>query len=85
MAGPNDVLRVVNGLGRAVHLFSAGELFRQGYPNSAVAVCGEPVISGADSGEDRGYCPDCVSAALQWCAQPGTGELADISGRADDC
>jgi hypothetical protein len=61
-------------LGRTVHLLPAGEVFRQGYPATSVAVCGEPVTSGADSEEDPSYCPDCVREALRWCAQLGAGE-----------
>jgi hypothetical protein len=56
---------------RAVHLLPAGEVFTQGYPNTPVAVCGEPVTSGPDSDEEPRYCPECVSAALRRCAQRG--------------
>jgi hypothetical protein len=57
--------------GSAVHLLAAGELFRQGYGGSTpVAVCGEPVGSGAGDAEDPRYCPDCVREAIRWCAQP---------------
>jgi hypothetical protein len=55
---------------RSVHLLSAGEVFREGYPTTSVAVCGEPVTSGLDSDEDPRYCPQCVRAAQQWCAPP---------------
>ena len=61
-------------LGRTVHLFPAGELFRQDYSGTFVAVCGEPVTSGPDSQENPSYCPDCVREALRWCAQPGADE-----------
>lgn len=67
-------------LGRAVHLLSAGEVFRQGYLSTSVAVCGEPVTSAADSEEDPSYCPDCVREALRWCAQPGAGECGHLGG-----
>lgn len=60
----------VNALGRAVHLLAAGEMFWQGYPCTPVAVCGEPVTNGPDSEEEPTYCPECVRAAVQWCAQP---------------
>jgi hypothetical protein len=56
-------------LGRAVHLLPAGEHFRQGYRSTPVAVCGEPVTSGADGEDDPHYCPDCVREAIRWCAQ----------------
>jgi hypothetical protein len=64
----------VSALGRAVHLLTAGEIFRQGCPSTSVAVRGEPVTSGADSEDDPHYCPDCVRGALRWCAEPETGE-----------
>lgn len=60
---------------RIMHLLPAGELFRQGYPNTPVAACGEPVISGPQ-GEDEEpprYCRDCVRAAVQGSDWPGRG------------
>ncbi|MGH3693902.1 MAG: hypothetical protein ACRDRX_07925 [Pseudonocardiaceae bacterium] len=72
-------------LGRAVHLLPAGELFRQGCGSTSVAVCGELVIGAPENEMDPPYCPECVRAAIRWCAQPGAAELADIPGpRADD-
>jgi hypothetical protein len=47
----------------AVHLLPAGELFQQGYPSTPVAVCGEPVTSEPDYGEELSYCPECVRVA----------------------
>lgn len=38
----------VSALGRAVHLLPAGEVFRQGYGSTSVALCGELVTSGPD-------------------------------------
>ena len=68
---------------RAVHLLPAGEAFRQGYPSTSVAVCGEPVTSAPESEMDPPYCLAYVRAAIRWCAQPGA---ADIPGaRADEC
>jgi hypothetical protein len=59
-------------VGRAVHLLPAGELFEQGYPNTSVAVCGEPVTSRPDGDEvDPSYCPEWVRAALRRIARPG--------------
>ncbi|HET9257938.1 MAG TPA: hypothetical protein VFO16_22430 [Pseudonocardiaceae bacterium] len=52
-----------------VHLLAAGELFRQGYPSTGLAVCGQPVTSGPDIEEPR-YCSDCVEEAIRWSAQP---------------
>lgn len=57
-----------------MHLLPAGELFRQGYPSTSVAVCGELVTSKPDSEENPAYCPECVRAAIRWCAQPGAGD-----------
>jgi hypothetical protein len=66
------VLVMSDRVGRAVHLLPAGELFEQGYPNTSVTVCGEPVTSGPDGDEmDPVYCLECVSAALRWNARPG--------------
>lgn len=62
--------------GQAVHLLAAGEVFRQGCGGALVAVCGEAVTSGPDGEEDPSYCPDCVRAAIRWCAQPETGDHA---------
>ncbi len=62
----------MSALGRAVHLLPAGELFRQGYPSTSVAVCGELVTSRPDSEEDPSYCPECVRAAIRRCAPPMT-------------
>jgi hypothetical protein len=60
---------------RGVHLLPAGEPFRQGYPNTSVAVCGEPVTSGPNGDDvNPGYCPDCVRAAL-----------AQVSAEVDSC
>lgn len=71
--------------GRAVHLLPAGEVFRQGYPNTFVTVCGEPVMNAPDSEEeDPSFCPKCVRVALRWCAQPGAGECGHLGGP-DDC
>lgn len=57
-------------LGRAVHLLAAGEHFRQGYVSPPVAVCGEPVTGGPDSGDDDPrFCAECVREALWWCAR----------------
>lgn len=67
-------------LGRTVHLLPAGEVFRQGYPTTSVAVCGEPMTSAADSEEDPGYCPECVAEALRRCAQPGADECGYPGG-----
>ena len=65
----------VSALGRAVHLLAAGEVFWRGYPSTSVAVCGALVSSGAgSSAEDPRYCPECVRAALRWCAQSGAAE-----------
>ncbi len=64
----------MSALGRAVHLLPAGELFRQGYPSTSVAVCGELVTNGPDGDEDPHYCPRCVRAALRWCATPATDD-----------
>ncbi|MGH3824146.1 MAG: hypothetical protein ACRDRA_15150 [Pseudonocardiaceae bacterium] len=66
--------------GRAVHLLTAGEAFRQGYPSTSVAVCGELVTSGPDGENDPRYCPECVRAALRWCAEPGAGECGHHPG-----
>lgn len=64
----------VSALGQSVHLLPAGELFEQGYPSTSVAVCGEPVTTAPDNGEDDpGYCAECVRAAIVWCA-PVAGE-----------
>lgn len=71
MSGPATIGHLV--LGDAVHLLAAGELFRQGYgANTAVAVCGKLVTSGADGNEDPDYCPDCVREAIRRSAQPAT-------------
>ncbi|MGH3975003.1 MAG: hypothetical protein ACRDS9_16985 [Pseudonocardiaceae bacterium] len=59
---------------QAVHLLPAGEVFRQGYPSTSVAVCGELVTSEPDGENDPHYCPECVRAAIRWCAQPVAGE-----------
>lgn len=50
-----------------VHLLAAGEAFRVW--STAVAVCGEPVTTEVDGGEEPHYCPDCVREAIRWCAQ----------------
>ncbi|MGH3670897.1 MAG: hypothetical protein ACRDSH_09700 [Pseudonocardiaceae bacterium] len=52
----------------SVHLLPAGEAFQQRgcYPNTPVAVCGEPVNSGPDSEEDPRFCPACVRAVIRW-------------------
>jgi hypothetical protein len=53
----------------SVHLLSANEVFRQGYPSTLLAVCGESVTSEPDGDEvDPHYCADCVRAAIQWTA-----------------
>jgi hypothetical protein len=66
------VLVMSDRVGRAVHLLPTGELFEQGYPNTSVAVCGEPVTSGPDGDEvNLSYCSQCVGAALRWIARPG--------------
>jgi hypothetical protein len=54
-----------------VHLLAVGEVFLSGYHGGAlVAVCGEPVSSGPDSGEvDPRYCVECVREAIRWSAQ----------------
>ncbi|MGH3973050.1 MAG: hypothetical protein ACRDS9_06970 [Pseudonocardiaceae bacterium] len=70
----------VNALGGVVHLLPAGEAFWQGYPSTSVAVCGEPVTNEPDGENDPYYCPACVRAAIRWCAQPGTGDLAESPG-----
>ncbi|MGH3825278.1 MAG: hypothetical protein ACRDRA_20930 [Pseudonocardiaceae bacterium] len=62
----------MSALGRAVHLFPAGEVFR-GWSTS-VAVCGELVTSEPGREEDPHYCPECVRAALRWCARPVAGD-----------
>jgi transposase-like protein len=50
-----------------VHLLPAGEAFERGYPNTRLAVCGEPVTSAPDGDEvDPGYCADCLSTAIRW-------------------
>jgi hypothetical protein len=65
-----------------VHLLSAGEAFRQRFPSTLVAVCGEPVASEPGIEDDHRYCADCVSAAIQ-CGQglddscPGCGATSD--------
>ena len=71
--------------GRAVHLLPASEVFRQGYPSTSVALCGEPVTSQPDGEVDPPYCRECVRAAIRWCAQSGAGECGHPEARADDC
>lgn len=66
----------MSALDRAVHLLPAGEVFRQGYGSTSVAVCGELVTRETDTENDPHYCPECVRAALRWCAQPVAGEGA---------
>ncbi|MGH3694923.1 MAG: hypothetical protein ACRDRX_13210 [Pseudonocardiaceae bacterium] len=55
-------------VGRAAHLLPAGEAFRQGYPSTPVAVCGEPMTSAPGGEDDPHYCPECVRTAIRWCA-----------------
>jgi hypothetical protein len=71
-AGVRVMSDSVSALGRAVHLLPAGELFKQSYPDTPVAVCGALVTSGPDGDEvEPSYCPEWVSAALRWIAWPG--------------
>jgi hypothetical protein len=77
---PRVPVSPVSALGRASHLLAAGELFRQGYLGTSVAVYGEPVTSGPDSEDDPSYCPDCVREVLRWCAQSGAGESGHSGG-----
>jgi hypothetical protein len=75
----------VSGLVGAVHLLPAGELFEQGYPDTSMAVCGEPVDSKPTGENDPRYCPECVRATIRCSAQPpgtagGCGHLGG-SGR----
>jgi hypothetical protein len=66
-----------------VHLLPAGEVFRQGYPATFLAICGEPVTSAPEGDEmDPGYCPKCVHAALRWCAQLTATGMPTRSGGA---
>jgi hypothetical protein len=56
-------------LGRSVHLLAADQAFQRGLrANTFAAVCGEVLTSAPDSGEDPVYCPQCVHAAIRWCA-----------------
>jgi hypothetical protein len=58
-----------------VHLLPAGEAFERGYPNTPLAVCGEPVTSAPNGDEvNPGYCGDCVSAAIR-CGQGASAEV----------
>lgn len=41
---------------------------------------GDLVTSGPVSEEDPRYCPECVPAALRWCAQPPAGECGHHPG-----
>jgi hypothetical protein len=52
----------------ATHLLPAGEHVQRGYLSTPVAVCGEPVTSSPDTGDDPHHCGDCVREALRWCA-----------------
>ncbi len=77
-------MRVVSepALERAVHLLPAGEAFWQGYGSASVAICGD-LVTGREPGDeddpDPHYCPECVEAAIWWCARlvgaeiPGAG------------
>jgi hypothetical protein len=73
---------------RAVHLLCAGEAFRQRFPSTLVALCGEPVASEPDIEDDHRYCADCVSAAIQ-CGQglddpcPRCGATSDVKAIPD--
>ena len=50
-----------------VHLVPAGDVFRDRYPNTPSAVCGEPVTSRPEGDEENpGYCGDCVTSAMVW-------------------
>jgi hypothetical protein len=56
-------------LGRSVHLLAADQAFQRGLrADTFAAVCGEVLTSAPDSGEDPVYCPQCVHAAIRWCA-----------------
>jgi hypothetical protein len=49
------------------HLLVADDVLAVGPQSSSyVAVCGVEVDALSGGGEDPGYCPECVRAALRW-------------------
>jgi hypothetical protein len=57
------------------HLLVADDVLAVGPQSSSfVAVCGAEVDTTNGAGDDLGYCPECVRAALRWRGPRSPGE-----------